>query len=230
MPNKSGKRYRADAEKVTVGKTYTVEEGLKLLKSFGKAKFDESVRLDVKLGVDPRKQDQNLRGAVSLPHGTGKQARVICFAEGAAADAARAAGAIEVGSAELVKKIEEGWTDFDVAIATPDQMRVVGRLGKILGPQGKMPAPKAGTVTADPATAVKEFSAGKIEYRTDAGGNIHVVVGKRSFTESKLAENITFMIGHLRSIKPNTVKGVYLQKATVSATMSPGVTLAVGEQ
>src|SRR5690606_16223508 len=126
--------------------------------------------------------------------------------------------------------IEEGWTDFDVAISTPDQMRVVGRLGKILGPQGKMPAPKAGTVTADPATAVRGFSAGKIEYRTDSGGNIHVLVGKRSFSDAKLAENITYMLTHLRSIKPNTVKGQYLQGATVSATMSPGVALVVSDQ
>lgn len=229
MKNTSGKRHRADAAKIEAGKAYGLEDAIKLLKSFSKAKFDETIRLDVKLGVDPRKQDQNLRGAISLPNGTGKQARVICFAEGAAADAARAAGAVEVGSAELVKRIEDGWTDFDVAIATPDQMRIVGRLGKVLGPQGKMPAPKAGTVTADPATAVREFSAGKIEYRTDAGGNIHVVVGKRSFSDAKLSENISFMLGHIRSIKPGSVKGIYLQSATVSATMSPGVPLTIGE-
>lgn len=229
MPAKKGKRYRADLAKVEFGKRYSLEEAVKLVKSFSKAKFDESVRIDVKLGVDPRKQDQNLRGAVSLPHGTGKSARVICFAEGAAADAARAAGAVEVGSADLVKKIEEGWMDFDVAIATPDQMRVVGRLGKVLGPAGKMPAPKAGTVTADVATAVREFSAGKIEYRTDAGGNIHLVVGKKSFAEQKLADNITFVLGHLRTIKPNSVKGIYMQAASISATMSPGVGLVLDQ-
>ncbi len=228
MPRK-GKRYSADLTKVEAGRQYTLEDALKVVRSFTKAKFDESVRLDVKLGIDTRKQDQNLRGAVSLPNGTGKTARVICFAEGEAAEAARAAGALEVGSAELAKKIEDGWTDFDVAIATPDQMRVVGRLGKILGPQGKMPAPKAGTVTADVATAVREFTAGKIEFRADSGGNIHIVVGKRSFSDQKLAENITFMLSHLRTLRPSTVKGQYMVKATISATMSPGVPLTTSD-
>jgi large subunit ribosomal protein L1 len=227
MSNRLSKRHREDAKKVELGKKYGLDEALKILRSFSKAKFDETVRLDIKLGVDPRKQDQNLRGAVSLPHGTGKQAKVIAFAEGAAAEAAKAAGAIAVGSADLVKKIEEGWTDFDVAIATPDQMRHVGKLGKILGPQGKMPAPKAGTVTQDIGQAVKEFRAGKIEFRTDAGGIVHVVVGKRSFKDGELAENVSFMLSHLKALKPATVKGDYIESITVSGTMTPGVRLVL---
>jgi large subunit ribosomal protein L1 len=229
MPKK-GKRHTADAAKVEAGRQYSIDDALKVVRSFSKAKFDESVRLDVKLGIDTRKQDQNLRGAISLPNGTGKTARVICFAEGEAAEAARAAGAVEVGSAELAKRIEDGWTDFDVAVATPDQMRVVGRLGKILGPQGKMPAPKAGTVTNDVGTAVREFTAGKIEFRADSGGNVYVVVGKRSFSDEKLAQNIQFMLTHLRTLKPSTVKGQYMVGATISATMSPGVALSTSDQ
>lgn len=227
MAKKLSKRRREDLGKFDRKSTYHLDKALEILGSFSQAKFDESVRLDVKLNIDTRKQDQNIRGAISLPNGTGKTARVICFAEGEAADAAKEAGAIEVGSEELVKKILEGWTDFDVAIATPDQMRHVGKLGKVLGPQGKMPAPKAGTVTTDVAQAVKDFTAGKIEFRADAGGNIHVIVGKRSFKPGKIAENVTFMIQHLRGLRPSSVKGVYIQKAAISATMSPGVTIQV---
>ncbi|MCA8938732.1 MAG: 50S ribosomal protein L1, partial [Planctomycetes bacterium] len=166
MATKVSRRHRENLSKYSRDKALPLSEAVKVLNEFAKAKFDESVVLDVNLNVDPRKQDQNLRGAISLPNGTGKTARVICFAEGAAADAAREAGALEVGSEDLVKKILDGWTDFDVAVATPDQMRHVGRLGKVLGPSGKMPAPKAGTVTNDVATAVREFAAGKIEFRT----------------------------------------------------------------
>lgn len=227
MARKTSRRQRENLEKVDPEKTYPLEEAIKILESFKKTKFDEAVNLAVKLNVDPRKQDQNLRGAISLPNGTGKTKRVIAFAEGAAADAAKEAGAIEVGSAELVKKIEDGWMEFDVAIAAPDMMRHVGKLGKVLGPQGKMPAPKAGTVTPEVANAVKEFSAGKIEFRTDAGGNIHCPVGRRSFDSAKLNENIKFMIHHLVTLKPSSVKGRYMEKAVISATMSPGVSIEV---
>jgi len=227
MAKKLSKRRREDLAKFDRKQVYSLDKALEILGGLSKSKFDESVRLDVKLNIDTRKQDQNIRGSISLPNGTGKTARVICFAEGEAADAARAAGAIEVGSADLVKKIEDGWLDFDVAISTPDQMRHVGKLGKVLGPQGKMPAPKAGTVTADVATAVKDFSAGKIEFRADSGGNIHVLVGKRSFDAAKINENIAFMLHHLRGLRPSSVKGQYIQKAAVSATMSPGVIFQV---
>lgn len=227
MAKKLSKRRREDLAKFDRKQSYKLDDALNVLGSFSKAKFDESIRLDVKLNIDTRKQDQNIRGAISLPNGTGKTARVVCFAEGENAEAAKAAGAIEVGSEDLVKKIEGGWTDFDVAIATPDQMRHVGKLGKILGPQGKMPAPKAGTVTVDVSTAVKDFTAGKIEFRADAGGNVHVIVGKRSFDDQKVAENVNFMIQHLRSLRPSSVKGLYIQKAAISATMSPGVELQV---
>lgn len=220
------RRLRDDRKKVPES-PQALNDALALLATFSKAKFDESVVLDVNLNIDPRKQDQNLRGAVSLPNGTGKTARVICFAEGEAAQAAKDAGAVEVGSEELVKKIAEGWTDFDVAVSTPDQMRHVGRLGKVLGPQGKMPAPKAGTVTSDVATAVREFTAGKIEFRTDSGGNIHVIIGKRSFSVEKLAENAEFMFKHLKGIKPSSIKGNYFLSAALSSTMSPGVPVAV---
>ena len=177
--------------------------------------------------IDPRKADQNLRGAISLPHGIGKSKRVICFAEGDLAKKAKAAGAIEVGSAELVKKIEGGWLDFDVAIAHPSQMRHVGKLGRVLGPKGLMPTPKAGTVTEDVEKAVKEFVAGKLEFRTDPAGNIHVPVGKRSFSDAKLLENAVFLIDHLKSIRPAAVKGGYIQNVSVSGTMTPGVTVVV---
>lgn len=227
MPRKLSKRYREDVKKVNATQTYGVDEALGVLRNFSKAKFDESVVLDVRLNIDPRKQDQNLRGAISLPQGTGKSARVVAFAEGDAAKAAKEAGAIEVGSEDLVKKILEGWTDFDVAVATPDMMRHVGKLGKVLGPQGKMPAPKAGTVTPDVATAVREFSAGKIEYRTDSGGNIHVIIGKRSFKDAQLKENVEFLLAHLRAIKPQTVKGNYFINCSLSATMTPGVKVKV---
>lgn len=223
----SSRRHRENIGKVDSNQSFSIDAAVKTLAAFKKAKFDETVNLSLKLNIDPKKQDQNLRGAVSLPHGTGKSKRVICFAEGAAAQAAKAAGAVEVGSAELAKKIEEGWTDFDVAIATPDQMRHVGKLGKILGPQGKMPTPKSGTVTQDVTTAVREFAAGKIEFRTDADGNVQCAVGKRSFENKKLEENLSFIIDYIKSMRPSTVKGHYVQRAVISSSMSPGVRLTV---
>jgi large subunit ribosomal protein L1 len=191
------------------------------------AKFDETVEVGMKLGIDPKQADQLVRGSISLPHGLGTSKKVIVFAEGARAEEARAAGALEVGGAELAKKIEGGWLDFDVAVASPDMMKVVGRLGRVLGPQGKMPSPKSGTVTEDIATAVKEFKAGRVEYRNDTEGNIHLPVGKKSFAEKTLAENIEALLAHIGRAKPASSKGVFIQKAVVSLTMSPGVPLAV---
>lgn len=210
-------------------KRYPLAEAVDLLFSHApKRKFDETVELVMKLGVDPRKQGQALRGSIALPKGVGKTNRVICFAEGAAAEDARAAGAVEVGMDDLAKKIEEGWDAFDKAIAHPGAMRVVGRLGKILGPKGKMPTPKEGTVTADVGNAVKEYIGGKIAYRTDDHGNVHVAVGKRSFKKDDLIENITSFIAHIQAIKPSDQKGIYIQKVVLSSTMGPGVPVQVG--
>lgn len=221
------KKYRESVKKVDGGKRYPSEEALDLLASFPKAKFDETVNIAVKLNIDPRKAEQNLRGAIALPHGTGKQARVIAFCEGELAEQAREAGAIEVGGAELAKKVEEGWFDFDKAVAHPSQMRHVGKLGKVLGPKGLMPTPKAGTVTEDVVSAVREFSAGKLEFRTDPGGNIHLPLGKRSFDNTKLNDNLQFVLTHLKTIKPVAVKGIYIEKICLSGTMTPGVFVAI---
>lgn len=223
---KRSKRYKEAAKQVDPLKRYTIEEAVARLADFNKPKFDETVRVAIKLNVDPKKADQNLRGAISLPHGLGKTLKVICFAEGGDAEKAKAAGAVEVGSAELAKKIEGGWLDFDVAIAHPNQMRHVGKLGKVLGPQGKMPTPKAGTVTEDVASAVKEFVAGKVEYRTDAGGNLHVPIGKRSFAKDKIADNLRHLLSHVQGLRPSTVKGSFIQRVSLSGTMSPGVNVA----
>jgi large subunit ribosomal protein L1 len=222
-----GKKYREGFKQVEAGKRYAAPEAMDLLSKFAKAKFDETVNLAVKLNIDPRKADQNLRGAIALPHGTGKQARVVAFCEGELAEQALAAGAIEAGGEELAKKIEEGWLDFDKAIAHPSQMRHVGKLGKVLGPKGLMPTPKAGTVTEDVVGAVKAFSAGKLEFRTDPGGNIHMPLGKRSFTNQKLVENLEHVITHLKTIRPQAVKGNYIEKVCLSGTMTPGVLVAV---
>jgi large subunit ribosomal protein L1 len=221
-----GKRYREAAKKVEQGRRYSLEEAIDVLSKFPKAKFDETVNLAVKLNVDPRQADQNLRGAISLPHGVGKAQRVVAFVEGDAAELAVAAGAVAVGGAELAKRIEEGWMDFDKAIAHPSQMRHVGKLGKILGPKGLMPTPKAGTVTEDVVSAVKEFAAGKLEFRTDSGGNIHMPLGKRSFTNEKLADNLRHVLDHIKNIKPSAVKGIYIARVSLSGTMTPGVHVA----
>lgn len=216
---KAAKKTYSDQEKYPVG------EAIAKLKEFPSPKFDETVELVFKLGVDPKKSDQVIRGTISLPHGIGKSRKVIVFAEGETAREAETAGADEVGSAELAKKISDGWMDFDVAIAAPDMMKHVGKLGKILGPQGKMPSPKSGTVTPDIAAAVAEFKAGKIEYRVDKEGNCHTIVGKKSFDADKLRENIEFLIAHIRAARPAAAKGTYLQKIILTATMSPGIKL-----
>ena len=224
---KRSARYMEAKAKVDPEKVYTLDEALAVLKEMKSTKFDESVEVHLKLGIDVKKADQNIRGTISLPHGIGKNVRVIAFAKGDKAVAAKAAGADEVGDDDLAKKIEGGWTDFDVAIAAPDMMRVVGKLGRILGPQGKMPSPKSGTVTEDVATAVAEFKAGKIEYRADASGNMHVPAGKRSFDVPKLKENIEMFINHIKSIRPASTKGRYILKAVLCTTMGPGIQLLV---
>lgn len=208
-------------------KTYDVEAAVAILAKFPKAKFDETVEISVHLGIDPKKADQIVRGSLSLPHGIGKELKVVVFAEGAKAEEARQAGALAVGSADLAEKVLGGWTDFDVAIAAPDMMKHVGKLGKVLGPQGKMPTPKAGTVTTEIGAAVREFKAGKIEFRNDDGGTIAAPMGKRSFTAEKLRENMKAFLDHLNTMRPATVKGTYVLNAVISATMSPGVALKV---
>lgn len=218
------KRRRADEGKVEKDRIYGLEEGLELLKSASKVRFDEAVDIAVNLGIDPKKSDQSVRGAVSLPNGTGRSRTVIAFVKDPAKqEEARAAGAAEVGDDDLVAKVADGWTGFDVAIAAPDMMGKVGKLGKVLGPQGKMPTPKSGTVTPNVAEAVKAFAAGKVEFRADAGGTVHAAVGKRSFETPQLAENVRAFLAALNALKPATSKGVYLKKVVLSSTMGPGV-------
>jgi large subunit ribosomal protein L1 len=189
-------------------------------------RFDQTVELAVRLGVDPKQADQIVRGSIVLPHGIGKSQRVLVFAQGDNVNIAKQAGADHVGGKELAEKIKEGWLEFDVAIATPDMMGVVGPLGRVLGPRGLMPSPRAGTVTQDVANAVREYKAGKVEFRCDAAGNVHCVVGKMSFGEQQLIDNIEAMLQYIRSLKPASSKGVYLRNACVSATMTPGITIA----
>ena len=218
-----GKKYRAATERFDRQHLYAVAEAAELIKELAPASFDETVELAVRLGVDPRKADQIVRGTLSLPSGTGRTARVVAFAAGEAAAEARAAGADEVGADDLVAKIEGGFLDFDVAIATPDLMGQVGKLGRVLGPRGLMPNPKTGTVTTDVGKAVTEFKGGRVEYRTDKVGNIHVRVGKVSFTREQLMANIHAVIEELMRAKPAAAKGRYLRAVTVSSTMGPGV-------
>ena len=224
MAQKS-KAYRAAAEKIEAGKFYTPTEAVALAKETGSAKFDSTVEVALKLGVDPRKADQMVRGTVILPHGTGKTARVIVFATGPAAEAAIAAGADEVGGAELIEKVAGGYTSFDAAVATPELMGKVGRLGKVLGPRGLMPNPKTGTVTPDPAKAVAEIKGGKIEFRVDKHANVHFVVGKASFSQEQLDENMKTALEEVVRLKPSSSKGRYIQKGTVSTTFGPGIPL-----
>lgn len=219
----ASRRSSSNAALVDRAKVYPLAEAMEVLGSFAKAKFDETVEMALRLGIDPKKSDQMVRGAVSLPHGLGKSVRVIVFAEGDAAEQATEAGAIEVGGEDLAKRIEEGWGDFDVIIAHPSMMKVVGRLGRVLGPSGKMPSPKSGTVTAEVAKAVSEFAAGKVEFRADAAGIVHVPIGKASFSGEKLAENATALLEHVLAMKPASSKGPFFQTITVSSTMGPGI-------
>ena len=221
-----GKKYQESAKLVDKSKLYDVEEALELATKTAKAKFDETVELHAKLGVDSRHADQQVRGAIVLPHGTGKTAKVLVFAKGPKADEALAAGADYVGEMELCTKIqEENWFDFDVVVATPDMMGVVGRLGKVLGPKGLMPSPKAGTVTMDVTKAVNDIKAGKIEYRVDKNNIIHCPIGKASFGKEKLADNFNALMGAIIKAKPSAAKGQYLRSVVVSTTMGPGIKL-----
>jgi len=218
------KRYKKESEQLGNG-NLSLSEAVEKIKSFQSVKFDQSIECVMHLGIDPKQADQLVRGSISLPHGIGKQKKVVAFCEDSDVEAARNAGAIEAGCDELVKKVSDGWTDFDVAIASPKVMSRVGKLGRVLGPQGKMPSPKNGTVTADVVKAVAEFAAGKVEFRNDAGGNVHVVVGKQSFEKEKLVDNIDAFISHIKKIKPTASKGTYIKKVSISATMSPGITI-----
>ena len=221
---KKGKRYLEVKKLVEKNKLYDLEEAVSILKKTANAKFDETIEAHLKLGVDGRHADQQVRGAVVLPHGTGKTVKVLVFAKGDKVDQALAAGADYAGGEELVPKIQnEGWLDFDVVIATPDMMGVVGRLGRVLGPKGLMPNPKAGTVTMDVARAVKEIKAGKIEYRLDKSNIIHCPIGKASFTEEQLSENLKTLLDQLIKVRPAAVKGQYLRSITLASTMGPGV-------
>ena len=226
MPKTRSKRYRESLPKIPQGKL-PVREAVKALKALPTSKFDATVDVVMHLGIDTKQAEQALRGAVSLPHGVGVTKKVIAFCDGEDVARAKAAGAIEAGGDDLIKKITDGWMDFDVAITTPTMMRSVSKLGRILGPQGKMPSPKSGTVVNDIPTAVKEYAAGKVEFRTDDGGNVHAPVGKVSFDEAKLAENVEAFIGHIKRLRPPTAKGAYIRKACLSATMSPSVQLDV---
>jgi len=225
MAVKRSKRYKQAAGKVDPEKYYTVEEASEIIKKSATAKFDETVELAFKLGVDPRQADQMVRGTVALPHGTGKSVRVAVFAKGEKAREAQEAGADVVGADDLAEKVQSGWMDFDVAVATPDMMSVVGKLGRILGPKGLMPSPKSGTVTFDLAEAIKAIKAGKIEYRVDKNANIHVPVGKASFDSGKIAENALAVIESIIKAKPASSKGTYLRRVCMSSTMGPGLRL-----
>lgn len=227
MARHRSRRYGKASTQVERNKRYPLEEGIALIKALPGPKFDESVDIAVRIGIDAKKTDQLVRGSVSLPKGTGKTVRIAVFADGDKAKEALEAGADFVGSADLADKIEKGFTDFDMTIASPDMMRFVGKLGKVLGPQGKMPSPKAGTVTPNVAQAVREFKAGKIEFRTDSGANVHAAIGKKSFQSGDLAENLTAFIEHLRTLRPAQAKGTFIKKVVVSTSMGPGVALAV---
>jgi large subunit ribosomal protein L1 len=225
MSNRS-KRYTKESEQ-TAKEAIGLKAAVEQVKGFKSVKFDQSVECVLHLGIDPKQADQLVRGSISLPHGIGKQKKVIAFCEDTEAEAALSAGAIEAGCDELVKKISDGWLDFDVAIASPKVMGKVGKLGRVLGPQGKMPSPKNGTVTGDVTTAVSEFAAGKVEFRNDSGGNIHVVVGKQSFATEKLVENIDAFVDYIRKARPAASKGTYIKKMCISGTMSPSVMVAI---
>jgi large subunit ribosomal protein L1 len=224
---KQSKRYRAALKLVEEDRKYELADAVKLLKSFPATKFDQTVELSVKLGIDPKNAEQAIRGSVSLPKGIGKTLRVVAFCQGDNVEKAKAAGAIEVGADELIAKVNGGWLDFDVAVATPDMMPKVGRLGRVLGPKGLMPSPKAGTVVPDIATAVKEFAGGKIEYRNDDGGNIHAAVGKVSFPEGDLIENVNALVARIRSQRPASAKGEFIQKVVLTCSMGPGIELNI---
>jgi large subunit ribosomal protein L1 len=221
MPTLS--RRRKENAKIAPTAPMTAPEAVAAVKKFKGTKFDQTVNICMHLGVDPKQADQALRGSIALPKGIGKTKRVVAFCSSDQVAACTAAGAVKAGGEDLVGEIEKGWMDFDVAVASPDMMRIISKLGKVLGPKGLMPSPKAGTVTKDVPGAVKEYSAGKVEYRTDTGGNVHGVVGKMSFSESDLVANVEYFINAIERVRPNTAKGVYIKRITLSGTMTPGV-------
>jgi large subunit ribosomal protein L1 len=223
---KRSKRYQAISSQAPAKEVLPLDAAVTLLKKFANTKFDQTVEIHMRLGIDPRQADQIVRGSLVLPHGIGKTQRVIVFAKGDLAEAAREAGADEVGQEDLAKRIKEGWLDFDACIASPDMMGLVGPLGRVLGPRGLMPSPRAGTVTPDVARVVREYKAGKVEFRNDSGGNVHAVVGRLSFEPQKLQENIQAFIHHITAMKPNAVRGTYVRGIALAATMSPGIHVA----
>lgn len=216
------KRYKEESQQLSK-EPMGLAEAVEKIKSLKSVKFDQSIECVLQLGIDPKQADQLVRGSISLPHGIGKQKKVVAFCEDSDVEAVRAAGAVEAGCDELIKKVSDGWLDFDVAIASPKVMSKVGKLGRVLGPLGKMPTPKNGTVNADVATAVAEFAAGKVEFRNDAGGNVHVVVGKQSFGAAELIDNIEAFLSHINKVRPSAAKGTFIKKMCLSATMSPSV-------
>lgn len=220
---KKSKRYRKDAKKITSKEPLILADAVDLLKQFDDLKFNQSVEIAIRLGIDPKQADQLVRGSIVLPHGIGKTLRVCVIAKGDKAKEAQEGGADHVGDADLVAKIKDGWTDFDVCIATPDMMGLVGPLGKILGPRGLMPSPRAGTVTMDVAKTINEYKAGKVEFRNDKAGIVHAIVGKIKFEKNQLVENIDAFVQYINNLKPAAVKGQYVKGITISATMSPGV-------
>lgn len=222
---KHSKRYNA-LSKQTPETPVELDKAVELLKGFGTTKFDQSVEIHMRLGIDPRQADQLVRGSIVLPHGIGRTQRVVVFAKGELAEQAKAAGADEVGQEDLAKKIKDGWVEFDACIASPDMMGLVGPLGRVLGPRGLMPSPRAGTVTPDVATTVKEYKAGKVEFRNDSGGNVHAVVGRLSFEPSQLLDNINAFLDHINGLRPIAIKGTYVKGIFVTATMSPGIPIA----
>ncbi|MBF0198964.1 MAG: 50S ribosomal protein L1 [Planctomycetes bacterium] len=228
MSNKPSKRYTEALTKVDSEKNYEVDDAIKVLQSFPKAKFDEAVEIAVKLNIDPKQADQAVRGSFSVPNGIGKEIRVVAFVDDSLVDAAKEAGATMAGGKELADKIKnEAWFDFDVVIAEPKMMRVVGQLGRVLGPKGLMPSPKAGTVVPDPVKAIKEFASGRQEYKNDSGGNVHFNIGKVSFDAGKIAENLNAFVKHIQSVKPSGVKGNLIATISLTSTMGPGIRLAV---
>lgn len=223
---KKSKRFTTVSEKVEKGKMYSIEEAVKLVKETSTSKFDETIEVAMNLNLDTKKAEQQLRGAIVLPHGTGKSQTILVLAKGDAAKAAKEAGADYVGDADMIEKIEkESWFDYDVIIATPEMMPMLGKIGKLLGPKGLMPNPKTGTVTTDVAKAVSDTKKGKVEYRADSFGNIHGIIGKKSFDEAKLAENLKTFVSTIIKIKPATVKGIYVKNISISSTMGPGIKL-----
>jgi large subunit ribosomal protein L1 len=226
MSSKRSKRYRALAEKTDSDTPVVLSKAVEMLKEFGTTKFDQTVEIHMRLGIDPKQADQIIRGSVVLPNGIGRTQRVVVFAKGDLAAQATEAGADEVGQEELAERIKGGWLEFDVCIAAPDMMGLVGPLGRVLGPRGLMPSPRAGTVTPDISKVVQEYKAGKVEFRNDAGGNVHAVVGKLSFENQLLEQNVQAFLDHIGGLKPLAIKGTYVRSVSLSATMSPGVPVA----